>query len=79
MTSFQRNTGVGSSSAKNVDENPQTAMEYKIMSIPMQMFFANGQKVAQILGAVPEHAIRSKVEEILKRFPTDQKGVRECF
>ena len=58
----------------NVDENPQTAMKYQIMSIPMQMFFSNGDKVDEILGAVPEQQIRSTVEEMLKRFPTDETG-----
>ena len=58
----------------NVDENPQTAMQYHIVSIPMQMFFNGGEKVDEILGAVPEHIIRSKVEEILKRFPADEQG-----
>jgi thioredoxin 1 len=57
----------------NVDENPQMATKYRIMSIPMQMFFVDGQQVDEILGAVPEHTIRSKVEDILKRFPTDEK------
>jgi thioredoxin 1 len=58
----------------NVDENQQTAMKYQIMSIPMQMFFSDGEKVDEILGAVPEQTIRSKVEDIIKRFPTDEKG-----
>lgn len=58
----------------NVDENPQTAMEYQIRSIPMQMFFASGQKLDQILGSVPEDMIRSKVEAILKKFSSDTKG-----
>ena len=58
----------------DVDQNPQTAMKYQIRSIPMQMFFVNGEKFDEILGAVPEHMIRSKVEEILKRFPTDEQG-----
>lgn len=58
----------------NVDENPQTAMQYQIMSIPMQMFFVGGEKVDELLGAVPEQTIRSKVTEILRRFPTDEKG-----
>jgi thioredoxin 1 len=49
----------------NVDENSQTAMKYQIVSIPMQMYFVNGRKVDEILGAVPERTIRSKVEEIL--------------
>ena len=38
----------------------------------MQMFFVDGQKVDEILGAVPEHTIRTMVEDILKRFPTDE-------
>lgn len=58
----------------DVDQNPQTAMQYHIVSIPMQMFFNGGEKVDEILGAVPEHMIRSKVEEILNRFPADEKG-----
>ena len=58
----------------NVDENSKTATKFQIMSIPMQMFFADGQNVDEILGAVPEPAIRSKVEDILKRFPTDERG-----
>ena len=53
----------------NVDENQRTATKYQIMSIPMQMFFAEGQKVDGILGAVPEHTIRTMVEDILGKFP----------
>jgi thioredoxin 1 len=58
----------------NVDKNPQTAMGYQVRSIPMQMFFFKGQKVDHILGAVPEDMVRSKVEDVLKRFPPDTKG-----
>jgi len=58
----------------NVDENQDTARKYDIMSIPMQMFFVDGQKVNEILGAVPENAIREMVNSILQSFPTDEKG-----
>jgi thioredoxin 1 len=58
----------------NVDENQRTAVKYQIMSIPMQKYFANGEEVDEILGAVPEQVIRSKVEDIVKRFPTDESG-----
>ena len=58
----------------NVDENQRTATKYQIMSIPMQMFFVDGQKVDEILGAVPEHTIRTMVDGILQSFPADEKG-----
>jgi len=58
----------------NVDENQQTAAEYQIMSIPMQMFFSNGEKVDEILGAVPEQTIRAMVEGLLQSHPTDEKS-----
>jgi thioredoxin 1 len=58
----------------NVDENQVIARKYQIMSIPMQMFFVNGEKVDEILGAVPEHTIRTMVDGILQSFPADEKG-----
>jgi len=63
----------------NVDENQQTAMKYQIMSIPMQKYFANGEKVDEILGAVPEQTIRAMVDGILQRFPADEKGRLEVL
>jgi len=50
----------------NVDENPQTANKYRIMSIPLQKYFVRGKQVDELLGAFPENTIRSKVESILK-------------
>ena len=58
----------------NVDTNQLTALRYQIQSIPMQMFFVDGQKVKEILGAVREELIRATIEETLKGFPTDPKG-----
>jgi thioredoxin 1 len=54
-------------------ENRSTAVKYQIMSIPMQMFFVNGQKVDEILGAVPEHTIRTMVDGLLESSTTDDK------
>lgn len=50
----------------NVDENPETAMKYGIMSIPTVLFFKGAQKVDESLGAVPEAMIRPKVESLLQ-------------
>ncbi len=58
----------------NVDKNQLTSVRYQIMSIPMQMFFADGQKVNEILGAVPESTIRAMIEGVLNDFPTDEVG-----
>ncbi len=49
----------------NVDESPQTAMQYRVMSIPLLLFFNGGQKVDESLGAVPESMLRPKVEALL--------------
>ena len=49
----------------NVDEAPKTAQCYGIMGIPTLMIFRNGQKVDQIVGAVPESTIKSMIEEFL--------------
>ncbi len=57
----------------NVDENLDTARQYQVMSIPMQLFFADGENVDGLLGAVPEEVIRSKVQEVLERFPADER------
>jgi thioredoxin 1 len=49
----------------NVDENAQTATKYRVMSIPMQLFFKDGKLVDNLLGAVPESEIRKKVQALL--------------
>lgn len=50
----------------NVDDNPQMASRYQVMSIPKLLFFRDGQVVDEIIGAVPESALRSKVESVLR-------------
>ena len=49
----------------NVDENPKTATAYRVMSIPMLMFFKNGQAVDTVIGAVPEQTLQSKIDSLL--------------
>jgi thioredoxin 1 len=46
----------------NVDENPQMAKKYRVMSIPLLLFFKDGKKVDESVGAVPERVLRPKIE-----------------
>ncbi len=49
----------------NTDENPDIASKYKIMGIPTIMFFKNGQRVDQVVGAVPKTQLKSKIDSLL--------------
>ncbi|MBW1703601.1 MAG: thioredoxin [Deltaproteobacteria bacterium] len=49
----------------NVDEAPETAQSYGIMSIPTLMLFKNGEKVDEIIGAVPESSIKTMIDTVL--------------
>lgn len=49
----------------NTDENPEIATKYKIMGIPTIMFFKGGQKLEQLVGAVPESKLKEKIEALL--------------
>ena len=51
----------------NVDDSPQTASKYRVLSIPQILFFRNGVTVDQSTGAVPEHVLQSKVESVLQK------------
>jgi thioredoxin 1 len=41
----------------NVDENPNTAREYGVMSIPTLLVFKDGQPEKRIVGAKPKSAL----------------------
>lgn len=45
----------------NVDENPETAMRFDIMSIPTLLIMKNGKEVDRIIGAVPMHLIEERL------------------
>ena len=51
----------------NVDDNPQIASKYQIMSIPQVLFFKDGETVDESTGAVPESMLRSKAESVLQK------------
>jgi thioredoxin 1 len=49
----------------NVDDNPDSAGTYGVMSIPTIAFFKNGQIVKTLIGAQPKDSIKSAIQEIL--------------
>jgi thioredoxin 1 len=49
----------------NVDENPETARTYSIMSIPTLSVFAQGQVVKTIIGAKPKAMLLKDLEAFL--------------
>lgn len=49
----------------NVDENPHTASEYGIMSIPTLLFFKNGRPVDMVVGAVPKRYLESRIQQYI--------------
>lgn len=49
----------------NVDENPETATKYNIMSIPSFVLFKNGQPVDQVVGGVPKEKLQAMIDKHL--------------
>ena len=49
----------------SVDENPQTAAKYMVMSIPTLMFFKGGELADTVIGAVSEQALEPKLDAVL--------------
>ncbi|MFZ9888611.1 MAG: thioredoxin [Myxococcota bacterium] len=47
----------------NIDNSPNSAMQYNVRSIPTLILFKGGRPVDQIVGAVP----KAKIEEMVKR------------
>ena len=49
----------------NVDENPQTAASFNVMSIPTLLLFKNGAVAHQIVGALPKNRLLQELEPAL--------------
>lgn len=49
----------------DVDNNPQTAMEYSVRNIPTLLLFKNGEVVDKIVGAVPKNKLAEKIDAAL--------------
>ncbi len=51
----------------DVDQNPQTAMQFGIRSIPTLLFFKDGQVVDQLIGASSKKALAEKLESLVSQ------------
>lgn len=49
----------------NVDDNPQTASQYGVMSIPSLLIFRNGQPVKTMVGAQGKDSLKKGIDEVL--------------
>jgi thioredoxin 1 len=50
----------------DIDANPATARDYRVMSIPTMIVFQGGQPVKQIIGAKPKAALLSDLADYLR-------------
>lgn len=46
----------------NVDENPQTAMKFEVMSIPTFIIFKDGKQVKRLTGAMPKAKLVDEIK-----------------
>lgn len=49
----------------NVDDNPQTASKYGIMSIPSLLIFKKGQVLKTLIGAQGKENLKKGIEEVI--------------
>lgn len=49
----------------NVDENPQTSSFFRVQSIPLLIFFKDGEEKGRVVGAVPRQNIESAIAQYL--------------
>lgn len=50
----------------NVDEVPDIASEYAVLSIPTLIFFKNGKKINEVTGAISKEELEEHFEKALK-------------
>ena len=51
----------------NVDENPNLAGKFGVMSIPTLILFVNGQEKERLVGVVPKERLTQLLENSLKQ------------
>ena len=61
-TEYKNRVAVGK---VNVDENRKVAMKFGVRSIPTLLFFRDGARVDQVIGAHPKASIKAKIDQLL--------------
>jgi thioredoxin 1 len=49
----------------NIDENPETARAYQVMSVPTLTIFKGGEAVSSVTGAKPKSALVNFIESAI--------------
>lgn len=49
----------------NVDDNPNIAGKYEILSIPALKFFKNGEVIDEMIGLQPKEVLTDKIKKII--------------
>ena len=49
----------------DIDENPQTAARFQVLSIPTMILFKGGQPVKRVVGAYPKRKLEAELEPAL--------------
>lgn len=50
----------------NIDEHPEIAEKYHVMSVPTFLMFSEGKVFGQVVGAVPKDALISMIKKVAK-------------
>lgn len=51
----------------NVDDHQQTAISFRVMSIPTVILFQDGQPVETMVGAMPKAAYEQRIKKYVER------------
>jgi thioredoxin 1 len=49
----------------NIEENPDTAVQFNVLSIPTLMVFRNGEVAKTVIGAYPKRKLEAELEPAL--------------
>ncbi|MBX5481785.1 MAG: thioredoxin [Myxococcaceae bacterium] len=51
----------------NIDDNQEIAQQFGIRSIPTVLMFKGGRVVESIVGSLPSHAYKAKLEDVARK------------